>query len=110
MQGLSARQVHNELVALLGLDVTGSSTVIRYLRHRQFPASSPEPPDEPPTTIIADAILEALDKQLFSSVKELAKFTCVSITAVYRQLTRLLGSVLKHLCWVPHTLTGSQKA
>jgi hypothetical protein len=110
MKRLSAREVHNELVAVLGLDAIGYSTVTRYLRQRQVPASSPGPCDEPPMTIIDDEILEALDKQPFSSVKELAKFPCVPITTVYRQLTRSLGSILKHRCWVPHALTGSQKA
>jgi hypothetical protein len=66
IKGLSARQVHNDLVAVLGLDVIGDSTVTRYRRQRRFPASSPEPSDKPPTTIIDDAILEVLDKQLFS--------------------------------------------
>jgi hypothetical protein len=30
MKGLSAREVHSELVAVLGLDVIGYSTVTRY--------------------------------------------------------------------------------
>jgi hypothetical protein len=67
MKGFSAREIHNELVAVLGLDLIGSLTVIRYLRQRQLPASSPESSDEPPITIIDDAILNALHKQPFSS-------------------------------------------
>jgi hypothetical protein len=34
MKELSAREVHNELVAVLGLDVIGGSTVARYLQQR----------------------------------------------------------------------------
>jgi hypothetical protein len=66
MKGLSAREVHSELVPVLGFDVIGSSAVTRSPRQRQFPAIFPEPSDEPPTTIIDDAILEALSKQSFS--------------------------------------------
>jgi hypothetical protein len=34
-------------------------------------------------TIIGDAIVGALDKQPFSSVRELAKLTCIPTTTVY---------------------------
>jgi hypothetical protein len=66
MKGLSAREVHSELVIVLGLDVIGHSSVTRYLRQRQFPVIFPEPSDEPLTTIIDEAILQALDKRPFS--------------------------------------------
>jgi hypothetical protein len=62
MKGLSAREIHSELVAVPGPDVIGFSTVTEYLRQRQCPVIFPEPSDEPPTTIIDDAILQALDK------------------------------------------------
>ena len=110
MKGLSATDVHNELVAVLDPDAITYSTVTSYLRQRQFPAISSEPSDEPPTTIIDDAILDALDKQPFSSVRELAKLTCIPTTTVYRHLTRSLGFVETHLRWVPHTLTNTHKA
>jgi hypothetical protein len=110
MKGLSGRDVHNELVAVLGLDAIAYSTVTSYLWQRKFPAISSEPSNEPPTTIINDAILDALDKQPFSSVKELVKLTCIPTTTVDRHLTRSLGFVVKHLRWVPHTLTDTQQA
>jgi hypothetical protein len=68
---------------VLGLDVIDSSSVTRYLRRRRLPASFLEPSDEPPRTIIDDAILEALNKQRFSSVRELAKLTCIPTTTVH---------------------------
>jgi hypothetical protein len=77
MRGLSASEVHNELVAELALEVIASSAVTRHLSQRQFPAISPEPSDEPPTTIIDDGILEAINKQSFSSVRKLAKLSCI---------------------------------
>jgi hypothetical protein len=108
MKGLSAREAHSQLAPVLALDVIGSSTVTRY--PRQFPVIFPEPSDELRTAIIDDAILEALDKQPFSSVRELVKLTCIPTTTVYQHLTKSLGFVLKHLRWVPHTFTNTQKA
>jgi hypothetical protein len=110
MMGLSVREAQNKLEAVLGFDVIGSSIITRYLQQRQFPASSRKPSDEPPTTIIDDAIPEALDKQPFSSVKELATLTCIPTTPVYRHLRRSLGFVLKQLRSVPDTLTDTQTA
>jgi hypothetical protein len=101
LKGLSARDVHIELVAVLGLDVIGSSTVTRYLPQRGFPVIFPKPSDEPPTTIIDGAILEAVHKQPFSSLRELAKLTCIPATPVHRQLTKSLRLVLKHLRGIP---------
>jgi hypothetical protein len=95
---------------VLGPDAIASSTVTGYRRQQQFPVISSEPSDEPPTTIIDDAILDALDKQPFSSVRELAKLTCILTTTVSRHLTRSLRFVVKHLRWVPQTFTGTQKA
>jgi hypothetical protein len=66
MKRLSARDVHHELVALLSPDAIAYSIVTSYLRQRQFPVISSEPSREPPTTIIDDSILDALDKQPFS--------------------------------------------
>jgi hypothetical protein len=83
MNGLLARDVHSQLVAVLSPDAIAYSTVNSYLRQRQFPAISSEPSHEPATTIIHDAILDALDKQSFLSFKELAKLTCIPITTVY---------------------------
>jgi hypothetical protein len=42
-------------------------------------------------------------------VRELAKAMCISITIVWRRLTRSLGFVVKHLHWVPHSLTEAQR-
>jgi hypothetical protein len=62
MKGLSAREVHDELVAVIGRGAIACSTVTSYPRQRQFPAISSEPSDESPTTLIDDAILDTLDK------------------------------------------------
>jgi hypothetical protein len=110
MKGLSAREVHNAHVAVLGLDAIAYSTVTRYGQERQFPASSSQPCDEPLTIIVDGAILEALNNKPFSSVRKLAKFPWIPTTTVYQHLTGLLGFVLKHLRYVPQTMTDILKA
>jgi hypothetical protein len=47
MKRLSAQAIYNELVAVLGPDAIGYSTVTNYLRQRYFPSTLPETPDEP---------------------------------------------------------------
>jgi hypothetical protein len=69
-KGLPAREIHNELVAVLGAEARASSTITRDRRQHHFPAISSEPSDEPRINIIDDAILDALDKQPYSSVRE----------------------------------------
>ena len=115
MKELSAQAVHEELVAVLGPDAVAYSTVTKYLRQRQFPRIYSKTLETAPETIIDDAILDALDRQpfsslLFSSIRELAKLTCISTTTVHQHLTQSLGFVMKHLHWVPHALTEIQKA
>jgi hypothetical protein len=39
---------------------------------------------------------------------KLAKATYISTATVWRRLTRYLGFVVKHLHWVPHSLTEMQ--
>jgi hypothetical protein len=62
--------------------------------------------EEPLTTVIDDAILDAINKQPFSYIRELAKLTYFPITAIHWHLTRLLGFVVKHFRWISHSLTA----
>jgi hypothetical protein len=43
MKGMSAREIHNDIVATLRPDAVSYSSVTRYLREAQFPPSKPEP-------------------------------------------------------------------
>jgi DNA-binding MurR/RpiR family transcriptional regulator len=61
-----------------------------YLRQRQFPS------EESANPVIDNTVLDALEKQPFSSIRELAKLTCFPTTTIYRHLTRSLGFVVKH--------------
>jgi hypothetical protein len=73
-----------------------------------LPHESCRPPGDSPTTIIDDAVLEALESLRFSSIQELAKLTCIPTTTVYRHLTQSLGFVVTRIYWVPHSLTAPQ--
>jgi hypothetical protein len=59
--------------------------------------------------VIDQAILDALEHYPFSSIQELARLTYIPTTTVDQHLTQSLGFVVKHLCWIPQTLTPTQK-
>jgi hypothetical protein len=86
------------------------STVTNHLRQRHFPSTLRETADEPAATVIDNTILDALEKQPFSSIRELAQLTCIPRSTVHRHLTQSLGFVVKHLRWVSHGRTAAQKA
>jgi hypothetical protein len=97
MKSLSARDIHDELVAVLGSEVIGCSTVTKYLRQSRLPPIIPDAFESPITTVTCDAILDAVQQQLFSSVREFAKLTYIPRSMVDRHLTRTLEFVVKHL-------------
>jgi hypothetical protein len=101
-----AQAIHNKLVGVLGSDATAYLTVTKYLCQGRCPSVPCGSSEELRNPVIDSAILDALEKQLFFSIRELAKLTCMGITTVHWQLTRSLGFVVKHLCWVPHNLMG----
>jgi hypothetical protein len=107
---LWAHAIHNELVSVLGPDAIAYSNVTKDLHPRQCPLVPFHASDERSTTVIDNVILDALGKQPFSSICELAKLTCIPTATVHRQLTRSLGFVVKHLSWVLHSLTDTQEA
>jgi hypothetical protein len=109
LKGLSARAVSNELPAVLGADAIAYSTVNKYLLRRQFTSILVEPPEELATIDIDQAILDALDHYSFSYIRGLGRFTCIPTITVYRHLTLSLGFAMKHLRWVPQTITPTPK-
>jgi hypothetical protein len=109
-QGLSAPDIHDELVAVLGSDAIGYSTVTKYPRQSRLPQMIPDTLEPPTTTLTDDVILDALQQQPFSTIREFAKLTCIPRSPVHRHLTRTLGFVVKHPRWIPHNLTAAQKA
>jgi hypothetical protein len=110
LKGLSVRAIDNEFTAVLDANAIAYSTMTKYLRQRQFTSILVDPSLEEPATIIIDqAILDALEYYPFSYIQELARLICIPTTTVHRYLTQSLGFVVKHLRWVPQTLTPAQK-
>jgi transposase len=100
LKGMSAREIHNDIVATLGPDAVSYSSVARYLREARFPPSKPEPHPADVQRDIDDsnqAILVALEDSSSASVQQLFRLTHLPSTIVYRRLTQSLGFVARHL-------------
>jgi hypothetical protein len=108
-KGLSPHAIHDEFVQVLGSDAVAYSTVTFYLRASHWTAGKEEQHSGPPPNVIENTILQALDQTPFASVPEFENATCISTAIVWRRLTRSLGFTVKHLQWVPHSLTEAQR-
>jgi hypothetical protein len=62
LKGLSVWAIHDELTAVLGPDAIAYSTVTMYLHQKQFPSILVDPPEEPATIVIDQAILDAFEQ------------------------------------------------
>jgi hypothetical protein len=111
LKRMSAREIHEDIVATLGADVVSYSSIARYLREAQFPPSKPE---SHPAVVQRDvddsdqAILAALEDSPFVSVRQFSRLTHLPSTTVYRLLTQSLGFLACHLRWVPHALSDAE--
>jgi hypothetical protein len=100
LKGLSARSIHQDLVATLGGDAMAYSTVARYIHDEHC---SPPSQTAAPIAVSSDlddsdeAILSALDENPFASVHQLSRLTHIPATTVYRRLTESLGFTARHL-------------
>jgi hypothetical protein len=109
---MSAREIHDDVVATLGPDVVPYNSVTQYLCEARFLPSKPEPhPAEIQTDFndSARAILAALEDSPFASVRQLSRLTHLPSTTVYRSFTDSLGFMARQLRWVPHALSDAQK-
>jgi hypothetical protein len=74
-KGMSAREIHDDIVATLGSDAVSSSSVTRYLREARFAPSKREPHPADVQRDLDDsdqAILAALKDSPFASVRQLS--------------------------------------
>jgi hypothetical protein len=93
MKGLSGKAVHQDLVQPLGAEAVAYPTRIWHLYAPEFPCRNKEAPEDAGVTrtdSVEAAILNALTDNLFSSVGELSRLTCLSRSTVHRRLTELL--------------------
>jgi hypothetical protein len=112
LKGMSACEIHDDIVAALGLDAVSYNLVTRYLGEARFPPSKPEPHPADVQRDIHDSdqvILSALEDNPFASVRQLSRLTHLPSTTVYRRLTQSLGFVARHLRCVSHALSDAQK-
>jgi hypothetical protein len=90
LKGMSASEIHDNIIAILGPDVVSYSSVTRYLHKAQFPLSKPEPHPADVQRDLDDsdwAILAALEDSQFVSVRQLSRLTHFHSTTIYRRLT-----------------------
>jgi hypothetical protein len=86
--------------------------VTHYLREAIF-VSSNSPVNiseiEPQFNDCDQGLLLALAEQSFASIQELVRLVHLPRTSVQRCLTQSFGFHVRHLRWVPHLLSHSQK-
>jgi len=111
-KSMNATEIYQEINAVLGEKTISYSSVTRYLRERSFRDSSAAPDPEvdfDAPNLVEQAIQEALDERPFSSLRQLAKRILVPMSTVRYHLVNCMGYKLKHVRWVPHTLSTGQK-
>jgi hypothetical protein len=112
LKGMSASEIHNEIIITLGPVAVSYNAGPRYFREARFPPSKPEPHPADVQRDLDDsdqAILTALEDRPFASVRQLSQLTHLPSTTVYRRLTQSLRFMARHLRWVPHALSDAQK-
>jgi hypothetical protein len=112
-KGLSAVAIDDNPVATLGAEGISYPSVQRQLREARLATSNPEAsfsqldiePDD-----CDEAILLALNEQLFASIRQLARLTHLPRTTIHRRLTRSLGFYVQHLRCIPHRPSDTQQS
>jgi hypothetical protein len=107
LKGLSAKakDVHTEMIRVLGSDAIAYSTATKYLQNDVILQNELEAEDrtEDQSFSIADkAILEALEMMPFVSIRHITKMIIIPRTTGFRRLTKLFHFVLKRRLRVPH--------
>jgi hypothetical protein len=110
---LAAVAIHDDLVATLGLEAINYPSLVYHLQPASLAISDPgtafsqfntEPDD------CDEAILLALNQQLFAPIRQFARITHLRKTMIHRRLTRPLGFHVRHLRWVLHRLSDTQQS
>jgi hypothetical protein len=124
LKGLSKRAIHDELVAVLqenAVSYSSATRVTRFCRevilglNSEASSSSPKDDDLNEGDEVNEAILLALSDEPFSSVpsvRQIARRISVpkALDIVGLSILCISQSDIRHLHWVPHTLSDRQKA
>jgi histone-lysine N-methyltransferase SETMAR len=111
-KGWNAKQIHMELTAVLGEEAVSYASVTRYLRSTSFEHSTDPMENSEPFSdkyLTRDAIISFREDEPFASLRRIAKGIRIPKSTVYYNLVYAMGWKLKHLKWVPHRLSDTQK-
>jgi hypothetical protein len=103
-----AKDVHTELVQVLGYDSIAYSTVTKYAQNDVILENEPEVKDraeDQSFSITDNAIPEALEMMPFTSIRQIIKMTFILPTIVFHRLTKSLHFLLKRLRCVHQRLS-----
>jgi hypothetical protein len=110
---LKPKAIYVDLVGTLGARAISHSTVTCWLRETRFTSNTQGlmfSECETHRDECDEAILSALQEYPFASIRALSRLTHLSRTSVQRHSPQSLGYVIRHLHWVPHSLSADQKA
>jgi hypothetical protein len=106
-----AKDIHTELVQVLGSDAIAYWTRTKHIRNDVVLQNEPEAErraEDQSFSIPDNAILEALEMMPFASICQSAKKTFIPPTTTFRRLRKSLHFVLKYLRWTLHRLSYLQ--
>jgi hypothetical protein len=114
LKGFSAKakDIHAEILHILGSDAITYSTVTKDMRNYLILENEPEVEDRAEDQYFSmtdNAIMEAVEMMSFASIRQVAKMTFISPTTGFRRLTKSLHFVLDRLRWVLHRLSNLPK-
>jgi hypothetical protein len=112
-KGLTGQVIHDDLVATLGAEAIGDSTMRNYLRAARITprdATAFVAATSPHINESDEDILRALEELPFSSVQHLFCAIHLPKTTAYGRFSEKLGFTARHLRWVPYILSDDQKA
>jgi hypothetical protein len=104
--------VTHEIKRVLGRNTIVYSTVGKYVRMFVLSTKETNTPIVPKSEndFSRDGpIALMLSEESFLSVRQIAQKVMMSKSTVYRHLTQTMRSKLRHIKWVPHSLTQSVK-
>jgi hypothetical protein len=104
--------ITHEINGVLGKNTISDSTVRKYARMLALSAKEADThiaPKSKGNFSLHDYIVLVFSEELFLSVRQIAKKVMMPKSTAYRHLTQIMKWKLRHLKWVPHSLTESEK-
>ena len=112
MKGRTPKEIQTKIDSVFGENSYSYQTITKTIRATSF-TSSQQGKEKMEENFVHQQRIQIIKKILddfpFSSLREIAQESHIPKTTVYRILRKDLGYVLKHLKWIPHLLTSSQK-